>query len=37
MCIDVINWEGDANKPAVESNVKRIIREVAEECGCRWR
>ena len=32
MSMDVINWEGNANMQAAEANVKKIVREVAEEC-----
>ena len=34
MCIDIVIWEGcDDNMQRVEANVKRIVREVAEECN----
>ena len=32
MCTDIIDWEGDNNMQRVEVEVKRIVREVAEEC-----
>ena len=33
MCIDVIDWDGEVDMQAVEVNVKRIVKEVAEECS----
>ena len=32
MCADIVVWEGGGNMQRVESNVKRIVGEVAEEC-----
>ena len=32
MCTDIVVWEGGCNMQRVETNVKRIVREVAEEC-----
>ena len=31
MCIDIVDWEGGCDMQKVEANVKRIVREVAEE------
>ena len=31
MCIDIVDWEGGCDMQNVEANVKRIVREVAEE------
>ena len=32
MCSDIVIWEGERNMQRVEVDVKRIVREVAEEC-----
>ena len=32
MLIDMIDWEGGANMQMIETNAKKIIYEVAEEC-----
>ena len=32
MCSDIIDWEGNTNMQRIETDVKRILREVAEEC-----
>ena len=32
MCVDIIDWNGDRIMQRVEVDVKRIVREVAEEC-----
>ena len=31
MCIDIIDWDGSRNMQRVEADIKRIVREVAEE------
>ena len=31
MCTDIVVWEGGCNMDRVETNVKRVVREVAEE------
>ena len=31
MCTDIVVWEGGCNMQRVEANVKRVMREVAEE------
>ena len=35
MCMDVIDWDGGngTNMQQVEVEVKRVVREVAEECA----
>ena len=33
MCADGIDWDGNKNMQRVENDVKRIVREVAEECN----
>ena len=32
MLIDMVNWKGGASMQMIETNTKRIICEVAEEC-----
>ena len=32
MCTDIVVWEGGCNMDRVEANVKRVVRELAEEC-----
>ena len=34
-CIDIVHWEEGPDMQSVEINVKRIVREVAREIGCR--
>lgn len=32
-CMDIVDWGGgNGNMQLIEANVKRIVREVAEEC-----
>ena len=31
MCVGILDWDGGRNMQSVEVNVKRIVREVAEE------
>ena len=32
MCSDIIDWEGNINMQQIETGVKGLLREVAEEC-----
>lgn len=32
MCMNIVDWEGKANMKLIETNVKRIFREMVNEC-----